>query len=143
VGPVAIHGDPALAEEAQAGAAAHSRLHGRAGADRQRGSRDRGRGGYPMSALLEVKDLRLQFGGVKAVDGLSFTVDSGEILAVIGPNGAGKTSAFNCISGFYLPTSGSVVFDGKDIVRQAPPVLRTLRLVDLLQSFGFYRVLPS
>ncbi|MEV7619773.1 ABC transporter ATP-binding protein [Microbacterium sp. NPDC089321] len=96
-----------------------------------------------MSALLEVSDLRLQFGGVKAVDGLSFSVESGEILAVIGPNGAGKTSAFNCISGFYLPTSGSVVFDGNDIVREAPSIWRTLRLVDLLQSFGFYRVLPS
>ena len=96
-----------------------------------------------MSALLEVSNLRLQFGGVKAVDGLSFSVESGEILAVIGPNGAGKTSAFNCISGFYLPTSGSVVFDGNDIVREAPSIWRTLRLVDLLQSFGFYRVLPS
>ena len=96
-----------------------------------------------MSALLEVSDLRLQFGGVKAVDGLSFSVQEGEILAVIGPNGAGKTSAFNCISGFYLPTSGSVVFDGNDIVRQAPGFLRKLRLVDLLQSFGLYRVLPS
>lgn len=96
-----------------------------------------------MSALLEVKDLRLQFGGVKAVDGLSFSVEAGEILAVIGPNGAGKTSAFNCISAFYLPTSGSVVFDGNDIVREAPGIFRTLRLVDLLQSFGFYRVLPS
>lgn len=96
-----------------------------------------------MSALLEVRDLRLQFGGVKAVDGLSFTVDAGEILAVIGPNGAGKTSAFNCISAFYLPTSGSVVFDGNDIVREPPAIWRTLRLVDLLQSFGFYRVLPS
>ncbi|MEV4775999.1 ABC transporter ATP-binding protein [Microbacterium sp. LWH12-1.2] len=96
-----------------------------------------------MSALLEVKDLRLQFGGVKAVDGLSFSVDAGEILAVIGPNGAGKTSAFNCISAFYLPTSGSVEFDGNSIVREPPAVWRTLRLVDLLQSFGFYRVLPS
>jgi branched-chain amino acid transport system ATP-binding protein len=96
-----------------------------------------------MSALLEVKDLRLQFGGVKAVDGLSFSVDAGEILAVIGPNGAGKTSAFNCISAFYLPTSGSVVFDGNDIVREPPAIVRSLKLVDLLQSFGLYRVLPS
>jgi branched-chain amino acid transport system ATP-binding protein len=96
-----------------------------------------------MSALLEVSDLRLQFGGVKAVDGLSFEVREGEILAVIGPNGAGKTSAFNCISAFYLPTSGSVVFDGKRIVRAAPAVWQRLRLVHLLQSFGFYRVLPS
>ncbi|MFE5671963.1 ABC transporter ATP-binding protein [Agromyces sp. NPDC056523] len=96
-----------------------------------------------MSALLEVRDLRLQFGGVKAVDGLSFEVREGEILAVIGPNGAGKTSAFNCISGFYLPTSGSVVFDGKRIVREVPKPWHALRLVNLLQSFGFYRVLPS
>lgn len=96
-----------------------------------------------MSALLEVTDLRLQFGGVKAVDGLSFEVREGEILAVIGPNGAGKTSAFNCISAFYLPTSGSVEFDGKRIVREVPRIWRTLRLVHLLQSFGFYRVLPS
>ncbi|HEU0181326.1 MAG TPA: ABC transporter ATP-binding protein [Agromyces mariniharenae] len=96
-----------------------------------------------MSALLEVRDLRLQFGGVKAVDGLSFEVREGEILAVIGPNGAGKTSAFNCISAFYLPTSGSVVFDGKRIVREVPSFWRALRLGHLLQSFGFYRVLPS
>ncbi|NUT58220.1 MAG: ABC transporter ATP-binding protein [Agromyces sp.] len=96
-----------------------------------------------MSALLEVRDLRLQFGGVKAVDGLSFEVHEGEILAVIGPNGAGKTSAFNCISAFYLPTSGSVVFDGKRIVREVPGFWRALRLGHLLQSFGFYRVLPS
>lgn len=96
-----------------------------------------------MAALLEVNDLRLQFGGVRAVDGLTFDVHEGEILAVIGPNGAGKTSAFNCISGFYLPTSGSVVFDGNRIVRAAPPIWHKLRLVHLLQSFGFYRVLPS
>ncbi|MDL9979989.1 ABC transporter ATP-binding protein [Microbacterium candidum] len=96
-----------------------------------------------MTALLEVRDLRLQFGGVKAVDGLSFDVREGEILAVIGPNGAGKTSAFNCISGFYLPTSGSVVFRGRDIVREVPGIWHRLRLVNLLQSFGFYRVLPS
>jgi branched-chain amino acid transport system ATP-binding protein len=96
-----------------------------------------------MSALLEVTDLRLQFGGVKAVDGLSFEVREGEILAVIGPNGAGKTSAFNCISAFYLPTSGSVVFDGRRIVREAPAIWQRLGLVNLLQSFGFYRVLPS
>lgn len=96
-----------------------------------------------MSALLEVTDLTLRFGGVKAVDGLSFEVREGEILAVIGPNGAGKTSAFNCISGFYLPTSGSVVFQGKRIVREVPRLWHSLRLVHLLQSFGFYRVLPS
>lgn len=96
-----------------------------------------------MAALLEVSDLKMQFGGVRAVDGLSFEVNEGEILAVIGPNGAGKTSAFNCISGFYLPTSGEIVFDGNKIAREAPQIWHTLRLVDLLRSFGFFRVLPS
>ncbi|MFC4224190.1 ABC transporter ATP-binding protein [Lysinibacter cavernae] len=67
------------------------------------------------NVLLEVKDLKIQFGGVKAVDGLSFTVHEQEIVSVIGPNGAGKTSAFNCISGFYKPTSGNIILQGTDI----------------------------
>ncbi|HZM56296.1 MAG TPA: ATP-binding cassette domain-containing protein, partial [Acidimicrobiales bacterium] len=61
-----------------------------------------------MSAMLEVTDLKMAFGGVKAVDGLTFSANAGEIIAVIGPNGAGKTSAFNCITGFYKPTGGTV-----------------------------------
>jgi ABC-type branched-subunit amino acid transport system ATPase component len=52
-----------------------------------------------MTPLLEVSDLTMRFGGLKAVDGLSFTAARGEITAVIGPNGAGKTTAFNCITG--------------------------------------------
>ena len=66
-----------------------------------------------MSAVLEVKDLQIAFGGVKAVDGLTFSAHPKEIIAVIGPNGAGKTSAFNCITGFYKPTSGSVTLNGQ------------------------------
>lgn len=56
----------------------------------------------PGETVLEVRDLHLAFGGVKAVDGLSLEVHAGEIVSVIGPNGAGKTSAFNCISGSTL-----------------------------------------
>ncbi|GAA1327370.1 ABC transporter ATP-binding protein [Leucobacter albus] len=70
--------------------------------------------------LLEVTDLAVSFGGIKAVAGLSFTVREGEIISVIGPNGAGKTSAFNCISGFYRPNEGSVVFDGESVTRRKP-----------------------
>ena len=54
--------------------------------------------------MLEVQDLRLVFGGIRAVDGLTFRVGEAEIVSVIGPNGAGKTSAFNCVTGFYRPT---------------------------------------
>lgn len=73
-----------------------------------------------MSAVLEVNDLKIMFGGVKAVDGLSFDANAREIIAVIGPNGAGKTSAFNCITGFYKPTAGSVRLNGTDITGKRP-----------------------
>ena len=67
-----------------------------------------------------MTDLRIAFGGVKAVDGLTFSVHAGEIIAVIGPNGAGKTSAFNCITGFYKPTSGSIMLNGHNITGKRP-----------------------
>ncbi len=70
--------------------------------------------------LLAVEHLSLSFGGVKAVDELSFSVNEGDILSVIGPNGAGKTSAFNCITGFYRPTGGKVLLSGDDITRLRP-----------------------
>lgn len=71
-------------------------------------------------ALLEVHDLVKSFGGLRAVDGASFTVDQGTITAVIGPNGAGKTTIFNVISGILRPESGQVVFDGEDVIGQRP-----------------------
>lgn len=68
-------------------------------------------------AFLEANDVRLSFGGVKAVDGVSLEVREGEIAALIGPNGAGKTSLFNALSGFFLPDCGTVRFRGDDITR--------------------------
>ena len=65
--------------------------------------------------MLEVKDLCKHFGGIRAVDGCSFTVEKGSITALIGPNGAGKTTAFNCISRTAKPTSGEVWLDGERI----------------------------
>jgi len=73
-----------------------------------------------MTVILEVKDLQIAFGGVTAVDELSFSAHKREIVAVIGPNGAGKTSAFNCITGFYKPTSGSVLLNGLDTTGKRP-----------------------
>ena len=66
-------------------------------------------------SLLDVNDLAVHFGGVKAVDGVSFSVDPGEVFAIIGPNGAGKSTIFNLISRIYEPTRGTIRCDGQDI----------------------------
>ncbi|WP_114969708.1 ABC transporter ATP-binding protein [Rhodoferax ferrireducens] len=71
-------------------------------------------------ALLEVNQLSIQFGGVKAVQNVSFSIDAGIIYAVIGPNGAGKTTLFNLITGVYTPTSGTIQLDGESIGGKAP-----------------------
>jgi len=74
-------------------------------------------------SLLEVHDLTCKFGGVRAVDELSFSVEAGAIHSVIGPNGAGKTTLFNLITGVYKPTAGRIRFDGSDVTGAAPSVL--------------------
>ncbi|WP_028469621.1 high-affinity branched-chain amino acid ABC transporter ATP-binding protein LivG [Neptunomonas japonica] len=65
--------------------------------------------------LLDVNGLTMQFGGLVAVNKVNLTVKNRQIVSVIGPNGAGKTTVFNCLSGFYIPTAGSVMFKGKEI----------------------------
>src|SRR6476661_8344908 len=67
--------------------------------------------------LLETKDLTVQFGGLVALDSVTFNIRRGEILGLIGPNGAGKTTCFNAITGVYRPSSGSVLFDGEPLGR--------------------------
>ena len=67
-------------------------------------------------ALLDVDNIEVRFGGVIALDGLSFSVERGEICALIGPNGAGKTTLFNCVSRLYEPSGGSIRFDGHDLL---------------------------
>jgi branched-chain amino acid transport system ATP-binding protein len=71
-------------------------------------------------ALLEVKQLCVHFGGVKAVQNVSFSIEAGTIYAVIGPNGAGKTTLFNLITGIYAPTSGEIRLDGNSIAGNTP-----------------------
>lgn len=68
-----------------------------------------------MEHLLEVKDLSISFGGIKAVQHLNFFLDKGEVLALIGPNGSGKSTTVNMISGVYIPTQGSIYYEGKEI----------------------------
>ena len=66
--------------------------------------------------ILELVDVTMQFGGVKALDGVNFHVNKGEICALIGPNGAGKTTIFNVITGVYKPTAGEINFKGKSLI---------------------------
>jgi branched-chain amino acid transport system ATP-binding protein len=74
-------------------------------------------------ALLEVSGLSIHFGGVKAVQDVSFTIDAGVVYAVIGPNGAGKTTLFNLITGVYRPTHGDIRLDGETIAGRSPEAL--------------------
>lgn len=90
------------------------------------------------NVILEVKDLAVSFGGIKAVAGLSFTVREGEIISVIGPNGAGKTSAFNCISGFYRPNEGYVKFRGEEITRRKPSVITKRGMARTFQNVRLF-----
>jgi len=71
-------------------------------------------------ALLEVDEISVRFGGIVALDGLSFEIDEGQILGLIGPNGAGKTTMFNVVSRIYDPTAGRLTFDGIDLLEVAP-----------------------
>ncbi len=88
--------------------------------------------------LLEVKDLGIGFGGLRAVDGVSFAVEAGEIVSVIGPNGAGKTTLFNMISGLYRPDQGAVVLGGERVTAMAPHRLAALGLSRTFQNLQIF-----
>ncbi|MCM2251900.1 MAG: ABC transporter ATP-binding protein [Ramlibacter sp.] len=89
--------------------------------------------------ILQVEDITLAFGGVRALSGVGFDVAPGTITAVIGPNGAGKTSLFNTISGFYHPTGGRVRFKSHDITRTPAPQRARLGLGRSFQNIALFR----
>ena len=93
-----------------------------------------------MTALLDVRELTVRFGGVVALDKVSFAVEPGEVVALIGPNGAGKTTLFNVVTRVYRPAAGSVLIDGQPITTMRPHdvirrgVARTFQNVALFRS---------
>jgi branched-chain amino acid transport system ATP-binding protein len=95
--------------------------------------------GVPLAdVVLRVRDLRLSFAGVVAVDGLSFSLHAGELLGIIGPNGAGKTSVLNCINGFYRPQAGRIEFLGRDVTHLPPHVRARAGIARTFQNIALY-----
>jgi branched-chain amino acid transport system ATP-binding protein len=86
-----------------------------------------------VSEILRVDGLVKQFGGNRAVDGASFTIEAGSVTGLIGPNGAGKTTSFNCISGFVRPDAGTITFEGAEITGMAPHRIVRLHLTRTFQ----------
>ncbi len=97
--------------------------------------------GESLYKLLQVSDLSMQFGGLRAVDDVKFSVDSGQIVAIIGPNGAGKTTLFNCISGFYRPTSGRVSLAGEEITTLPSHQIARRGLVRTFQNIRLFKAM--
>ncbi len=87
-----------------------------------------------MSTLLEVEGLRKTFGGVQAVDACSFTAAAGQVTGLIGPNGAGKSTAIDLVSGFKIPDSGTVLFEGRPIQGRSPHRISRLGLIRTFQT---------
>jgi branched-chain amino acid transport system ATP-binding protein len=88
--------------------------------------------------LFEADNLSINFGGIRAVDGVSFKVAKGEVFTVIGPNGAGKTTIFNLVSRFYDPTEGRLVFEDNDITRVPPHRIAALGIARTFQNIELF-----
>jgi branched-chain amino acid transport system ATP-binding protein len=88
--------------------------------------------------LLQAKDLGVRFGGVVAVDKVSFDVKPGEVFTLIGPNGAGKTTVFNLISRIYTPTGGSLHFEGRSLLDVAPHEIASMGIARTFQNIELF-----
>lgn len=99
----------------------------------------------PMKAMgetiLEVRDVAVHFGGIIALDGISFDMHRGVIQGLIGPNGAGKTTLFNCLSRLYIPTSGDILFEGSSIMRSAPHKIADIGIGRTFQNLALFRTM--
>jgi branched-chain amino acid transport system ATP-binding protein len=89
-------------------------------------------------AFFEVNNLSISFGGLKALDDISFTLNQGEIYAIIGPNGAGKTTLFNCINGIYHPNAGEILFKDRNICGKKPDRIAKMGIARTFQNIELF-----
>jgi branched-chain amino acid transport system ATP-binding protein len=88
--------------------------------------------------LLDVRDIALRFGGIVALDGVSFTIEDGQILGLIGPNGAGKTTLFNCVSRLYTPNRGDILFEGQSLLGRPPHRIAEIGIGRTFQNLALF-----
>lgn len=93
------------------------------------------------NTILELQNVTLAFGGLKAVNEINFSMKQNEILSLIGPNGAGKTSTFNLITGVYTPTAGKIIFKGHDLKKYKPHQITNLGIARTFQNIRLFKQL--
>ena len=93
--------------------------------------------------ILDVQDLTLRFGGLTALDGVSFDIREGEILGLIGPNGAGKTTCFNAITGVYRPTSGDILFQGTSLAGRKRFQITKMGIARTFQNIRLFKAMTA
>lgn len=93
-------------------------------------------------AILEVSNLGISFGGLRAVDNFNVTIEKGQLYGLIGPNGAGKTTVFNLLTGVYKPTSGKVVLDGEDITGKRTIEINKIGIARTFQNIRLFKDMP-
>jgi branched-chain amino acid transport system ATP-binding protein len=91
--------------------------------------------------LLSVRDVSIHFGGIVALDGVSFQLHEGQILGLIGPNGAGKTTLFNCLTRLYMPNAGAVEFRGRNILGTSASMVTSLGIARTFQNLALFRTM--
>ena len=89
--------------------------------------------------ILEVKNLSIQFGGLRAVDGLNMTIRRGQLYGLIGPNGAGKTTVFNMLTGVYKPTAGTILLDGENITGKPAIAINKAGIARTFQNIRLFK----
>jgi branched-chain amino acid transport system ATP-binding protein len=91
-----------------------------------------------VTPLLDVRDVALRFGGIVALEGVSFDLEEGQILGLIGPNGAGKTTLFNCLSRLYTPNRGDILFEGRSLLDRPPHRIAEIGIGRTFQNLALF-----